>query len=394
VKIACLGNMNNNFFALARHLRDRGFDADLLRFDDEPEHFSPANDTFDREYERYTVRLGWGRLRDVLISARAVRESLSRYDVLIGCGLAPAFAERIGRRLEGFIPYGADLYQLPTYTLRRHLKNAATYLQRRGIRRAGWIVLDNPEYDDFLLRLGVAGEHLRLTVPMIYTPLYNPTTIADVGRASAYHERFLRVREACDLLVFHHARHVWRTVSNPYARKGNDCLIRGFAAVARDHAALKTRLVLFEYGPDVVASKELIQDLGIRDHVVWMPKMARKDIMVGISMADVGVGELTISWVTGGVTFEFLAMAKPLIQYRAARDERQGLYPVLNASSAEDVARQLERVIRDPDGARALGAEGMRWHQAEAVERPLAAFEARIARGDQPARTSAALSSR
>ena len=34
-KVALLGNMNNNHFSLARYLRDRGAEADLLLFDSE-----------------------------------------------------------------------------------------------------------------------------------------------------------------------------------------------------------------------------------------------------------------------------------------------------------------------------------------------------------------------
>ena len=51
MKIAILGNMNNNGFSLMRHLRDLGEEADLLLFEDDgtgpSSHFSIKTDTWD-----------------------------------------------------------------------------------------------------------------------------------------------------------------------------------------------------------------------------------------------------------------------------------------------------------------------------------------------------------
>ena len=50
MKIAILGNMNNNGFALMRYLRDLGADAHLVLFANDGtgslSHFVPNNDTF------------------------------------------------------------------------------------------------------------------------------------------------------------------------------------------------------------------------------------------------------------------------------------------------------------------------------------------------------------
>ena len=48
-RIACVGNMNNNMFSIMRHLRSRGYNADLI-CSNETEHFSPDADTFDKTY--------------------------------------------------------------------------------------------------------------------------------------------------------------------------------------------------------------------------------------------------------------------------------------------------------------------------------------------------------
>ena len=60
MKIALLGNMNNNHFAIARYLRDQGFDAHVLLFDDEYNHFLPSCDTYSLDYMSFCHQLSWG----------------------------------------------------------------------------------------------------------------------------------------------------------------------------------------------------------------------------------------------------------------------------------------------------------------------------------------------
>ena len=49
IKIACIGNMNNNMFCLVRYLRDKGYDAHLFLVD-EFDHFLPGSDSYNLEY--------------------------------------------------------------------------------------------------------------------------------------------------------------------------------------------------------------------------------------------------------------------------------------------------------------------------------------------------------
>lgn len=45
-RVALVGNMNNNHFALLRYLRDLGVNATLLMFSNEAAHFYPQQDTW------------------------------------------------------------------------------------------------------------------------------------------------------------------------------------------------------------------------------------------------------------------------------------------------------------------------------------------------------------
>ena len=53
-------------------------------------------------------------LRDFLTFPKEqVKKAVSGYDFIIGCGLAPAYFNKIGNKLDLFIPYGSDLDYQP-----------------------------------------------------------------------------------------------------------------------------------------------------------------------------------------------------------------------------------------------------------------------------------------
>ena len=45
MKIALIGNQNNNFFALLRYFKDLNLDVTLFLFNNEADHFLPVKDT-------------------------------------------------------------------------------------------------------------------------------------------------------------------------------------------------------------------------------------------------------------------------------------------------------------------------------------------------------------
>ena len=138
MKIGLIGNMNNNSFALMRHLRDLGSDAHLLLFandgaEDNNEYFRPDADTW--EYQKWSKFVHQTKIPNAPIAAfnfpfsnvfelsarlkglnnipkldyqvgpvskKIIRRSLESYDRLIGCGISPAALHRVGKRLDYF----------------------------------------------------------------------------------------------------------------------------------------------------------------------------------------------------------------------------------------------------------------------------------------------------
>ncbi len=380
MKVAFIGNTNNHFFAVVRHLRDVGVDAHLLLLGDEAPHFHPSTDTFDLGYQAYTTQLEWGDPMTFSgVPAELVRADLAPYDVLVGCGTSPAFVHAAGRRLDVFLPYGTDILEYPYLRAaapRRRTMGSIWQLplnQRRGIRHARVVAgALAPQFEEHFAKLRVRGRRVITPVPPVYATGFNRDSIARYYGQSNWYAELEGIRRRSRLMIFHHARHVWSGRSAPINNKGNDRLVRGFASFVRSGAADGATLVMLEYGPDVVATRRLVGELGIERNVSWFPLMARKELMVGISLCDIVCGEYENSWNFGGTIIEGIAMAKPLLHFRNdALYPEEDLFPIMNVSSPDDIARALREYVSDPGRFAAMGEAAHTWFREHIVERPV-----------------------
>ncbi|OPY15546.1 MAG: Glycosyl transferases group 1 [Syntrophus sp. PtaB.Bin001] len=378
MKVAFLGNMNNNHFAMARFLRDRGVDAEVLLFDNEIAHFHPLSDTYDLSYMDFCRQLVWGSLGSVLNTPCAqIKEDLASYDILIGCGLAPAWCNRIGFHLDIFVPYGDDLWKETFYRLVNPVRIAQSWMmvhyQRRGIPQSRVFHMDytNDLYESQHRKYKGNSERWFMGLPMVYTGIYNPISVRQLSDRSHWWYEFKRFREQYELMVFLHVRHVWGGSPHDPNQKGIDKLLHGWALFKKKHPAIKAVLVTLEYGKDVHKSKKLIQELGIADSVAWMPMMYRKDLMVGLAMADIACSEFANSWICSGVLYESLAMGKPILAYRnddLYKDYYPEFYPIMNANDPEGIAERLNEYLESPAAFKAMGEQGRQWYEKYIVE--------------------------
>ncbi len=386
-------------FSIARQLRARGHDATLLLMDHERAdwpHFHPSFDTFDLGYQGFTRELSWGNGSAIAShDLGRVRRDMEPYDFVIGCGSAPAYMARIGRTLDVFVPVGYDLCQAPFDRPKldlRSLRSLVEYplAQREGIRGARVVLAaESPEYfDPALERLGYRGRRIFLHPPVLDTDLYSPEKILEYQNRSPWFPLVRELRERCDVLVSSHSRHIWKSVDpgerralerNPRFAKGNDKLVRGVAAARRLHPNVRIGVVCYEYGPDVGATKELAEQLGIAQDVLWLPQSARKDIMVNLSLADLACGELgPLSWLMIGTVAEVLAMGKPLFHRRDDTlfvGRYPELYPHLDVRSFEDVTRGIEGFLAAPERHREMGRKGREWLVEHVTRRGVGALE-------------------
>lgn len=378
--VALLGNMNNNHFATARYLRDRGVDAHVLLFDHEMPHFLPASDTYIEADLDFVRTLTWGSVpRYISTPARKMREDIAPYDVLIGHGLAPAYCHKAGRRLDIFAPFGGDIWAM----LGRAEGNPLRFVkylptmsaQAKGIRasRVFHMAPTNELYEAQWERFRGGPQRWYEGLPVVYDGAYRPDRMALMMERSPAAPGFQRVRESADIMLFLAARHFWKCDPRHPAAKGTHRLIHGIAIFRRRHPDVKIALATLEYGQQVAESKALVRELGLEENVVWFPPMARKDLMVGLGLADIACAEFENSWTTSGVIYEALAMSKPILAYRddSLYSGQRELYGILNAKEPEDIADRIEAYWRAPEKYRVLGSAGREWYLTNVVNAPL-----------------------
>lgn len=386
MKVALLGNMNNNFFTLARYLRDMGYDAHLFMFPYEPAHFHPQTDTFTDDFNTYVHPLTWGNAFDLLTtSAETVKNDIDGFDYYIASGTGPAYMAKAGIPVDLFIPYGSDLYDAPFFKLVRPTKLFHYYVftryQQKGIRTAKCISIpDNSAlFRDKLARIGFTGKRSFAGIPIVYATQFGPKEITQFYERSVHYRAFEKIRKQYDLIVFHHSRHCWKDEPDPVSLKDNDKLFRGLAKTL-ETSDKKIAIITFEYGHDVEASKQLCKSLNIEQHVFWFPLMPRKEIMVGMSLSDIVAGEFRNSWFTYGVVFESMVLEKPVMHYREDSLYKElELYPMIHAKSAEDITRALGHYADHKTELTAVGKAAREWFNRNVLQKSLNEMSAMLA---------------
>lgn len=369
IKVALIDNMNNNFFALARYLRDKNIDAHLFVVPGSSEHFHPQADTHLNVSEvdwihnfpfRSTI-YDW--VRSYFSSAL---ESLNTYDVIIACGMSPAYLFKYGIGVDLFIPYGSDLYSLPfadqktgSFTKDYLLKLVAKW-QTRAI-QASAITITNTShalYKKALDRMGVSAKNI--AVPMLYFEENNESSMWD----------FL---EEHDFIVFNHSRQLW--FSNPDSlpdfeefrgNKRNDKVVRAFAEFLCITKFKKPVLVLFEYGVDVARTKELIAQLKIEGNVRWVPKSPRREILKGLKKADIAVDQLREGLCgIGGTTYEILCSGTVAVSHTqgALADKTHAFYgaPIVDVLSIEELLSVFIDFEHHPEKFAEIAQKSQNW---------------------------------
>lgn len=405
MKIAILGNMNNNGFALMRYFRDLGAEADLLLYANDGRgglsHFAVEADSW--ELERWSGYIHRTKLLNAPISAldfpfgqmlglrslvagagsqrpvtrRAIRRELAGYDAYIVSGIGPALLWRAGIRADIFFPYsvGVEFLKTKEFTskitgMRRLFYPRVVRAQTAGIRAARHVV--NAELGftaEVLAELGV--ENTPLAMPMVY-----PEKMPDQVENPELRE-VLEDIASQEFSVLHHLRLYWQNPGYDAETwaidcKHNDWSIRAFARLVNTYPDRRIRLYILEYGPDVAATRALIAELGITAAVRWIPVSPRRELFLILSRVSACFGEYLSPARTlwGGVGWEALAQGTPLIHgFRFTEGEFDAIYgypepPLVKANTSEEVASQLEELFTNPGARRALSAAATEWfHQ-------------------------------
>jgi glycosyltransferase involved in cell wall biosynthesis len=415
MKIGIIGNVNNNNFSLMRYFRDLGADAHLLLYSNDGSgnmaHFKPSEDTWDlRKWTpyihntkiinaplsalkfpySYLVFLNY--LVKKIFSPKRGNVSLTRpisnyelkkifadYDILIGCGIAPAMLDRVKMSLTIFSPYatGIEYFKNTEFTAQLNSLNSFGALLMRqvqarqisGLKKVKYL-LDSDSGISFeaLKRIGIAPRPL--SIPMVYSGEQLPTE----PPSKILENALLRINNS-EFSVLHHARLCWVRSANftneewLHQGKNSDWLIKAFSLLIKHRQGINPCLFIVEYGPDIEHTKRLVANCGIESYVHWLPIMPRRELMWLISKVSVGVGEFydipRAMW--GGTGWEALASGKPLLQgFNFHDQEFDSIYghpppPMLSVRCEDDVLQQLLFAFDHPEEVVQIGKRARAW---------------------------------
>lgn len=384
-RVALIGNMNNNFFSLLRYLLDRNIDAYLLLFNNELDQFQPESDTwFIEKYKKRIVKINIGNPFSELHKKKKIQKIFSRYDMFIGCGYAPYYASLCKIKLDIFIPYGSDLYELPFNTrFEQQLSKPAkgffkslllytlnlfvSYHQQKGIRDAKFVITTNilPTFRDAIKKLEISV--LDVGVPIVYNEEINCLDKLSLS----FIENIKKISDH-DFVICSQSRQYWYTLIDTAQidnLKRNDLLIKGFAKFLKQTNA-KARLLLFEYGPDVKYSKLLIENEQIKDRVIWFGKTTRKEILYLFSKyVHIGADQF-LSGYFGGTGYEILSQGKPLMTTITLSNNEytvqtgKSFPPIINVSSENEIADKLQYYYYNREKLNDLSKDSLDWFEA------------------------------
>lgn len=147
-----------------------------------------------------------------------------------------------------------------------------------------------------------------------------------------------------------------------WAIKGNDRIIRGFAHFLRS-VGPGPKLLLGAWGQEVERSQAFARELGISDHVTWLPPLPKRLLARYINACDAVLDQFILG-AFGTTTPEAMACAKPVLLFYKSEDHRWCLPedpPVLNVQTEGEIAQALRKLYDDPVWAQQQGQQSLAW---------------------------------
>lgn len=380
MKIGFVGNANNYPFGLARAMRKLGHEVCFVvttdRTLDRPEHrYADVGTPYPEWIEEVELAnpLDWIRPAGHASRKRIVRLMASCRFVIanqLGCSLLPGI-----RRPALSILTGTDLlvYCQPATAsrqaagvvsrnrLRRSVRSWVTHIQyrelirrqRAGIRQSAAVSFFPrgifPAGDDLLDEIGVTASR-RIFVQM--------TDVDDIRQCRPPSNAIPR--------LFCGTRLNWvRPIPeglNEIDYKGADILIRGLGLYFR-RTGRRVDLRLVRKGLDIEQTLGLLDAEGIGDQVTWCDELDQQRFLDECRKADVVIDQLGNS-ICGMVTLDAMALGRPVIGNGRGNEVggRWGLdNPLCQASDAEQVCMQLDRLLADASSRQVVGDDSRRF---------------------------------
>ncbi|MBL7810780.1 MAG: hypothetical protein JNL57_01035 [Bacteroidetes bacterium] len=371
MKIACICNLNHAQFILARYLRDAGHDVTLFLIE-ELTAFAPEKDTIGDIKDIAIRQLPWKHQELNNISKQEIRDHLSGFDRYCCSEFGPAFLFKAGITADLFIPIGTDLAEYPFWKpSKRWPENweidrmQFVLFQKAGIRHSRALFMNKNGdmiLESALNKIQFGGIRFPVSIPYLYMPDYLKAELN-----AELTEIVRKLRSQFSFIAVAHSRCEFLNPESIHY-KGTDILLRGFANWIQKND-VSACLILAEYGTDVTAAKELINDLGIERNICWIPPTPRIQLFPLLKSCDVFIGNLSGPYWSYNTAMEAIAAGLPVIQH--GNENALEAYPYLAAKSEQQLNLQLQKLWDSPETGISMGKEAQNWFSQRAIDLPV-----------------------
>jgi glycosyltransferase involved in cell wall biosynthesis len=293
-----------------------------------------------------------GEWRSVLAVAR-------EYDLIVLCGQYAAFAPLLPREQSYVTFEHATMRYVPSLVTPTHRLIALAYQQ------ADANVITNADCWEAAGMLGIRDKSVFIPHPLD-EQLCSPGDPDEVARQrTGLHERL-----GVDLVFLAPARHCRSEASGS---KRNDRILYAYARYVQDAeraGAPRAALVLCAWGEPahVQESEALVDALGLRGRVLWLPCLPKARLVRWYRVADVVLDQFSETVGSfGAVTAEALACGTPVITYHSheahewCKDVLPDAPPVWNARTGDQVYAGMVALAQHASLRRIMAEHARTW---------------------------------
>ncbi len=383
MKVAFYGNVCNNFYNLAKALRQElQIDAHLyLNHKADIQNRPESDDPHLKDNYPDWIHLSakWDYVPLLSRLDRSFLRELNRYDAVFlsqfGVVLAPFLKTKTL-----FYVTGGDLTQTPFPGKFKHkFKNIAEraiweyigFMQRRGIRKVDRI-LTQPffPFANALKELEIPESHISKS----YFPiLLNTEAVAfDPHGRNRIDDHNRALLDPFSFTILHPSRiNLDQSIAGVHSGqwKGNDNLFRAFAIFLEKYQVKDACIAMPDriFSPDIGKAKTIIRELGIEQNIVWLKPpnpqgFPRNELMHFYSAADIVADEFATGWF-GSIVVEGMACSKPTFCYvdESVMKQLYPWHPIVSAREPEQVAAQIAEFYFDKEKRAQHGALSRKW---------------------------------
>ena len=350
MKVAFVGNQDNNAYRCCVWLRDSGVEAHLymIRQESGPRSRPEAVDVqLEGNYPDWIHQYDdTGRL-SFLRPGRTAGEIEQEFDIVVTSGATGLLAANHFRRVPVVhLTLGSEVNDFPLRLLKLRaggLKwRAAAWLMRRALRRVNRIVTHGfwPELQA-LEAMGLLDKTVIWGIP---EDTRNNRSRVNAELLKQLDDKYSRY----DCVFVWLSRLIFRDPASP-EYKAVEKYLDAFERLALTDKA-NVRAIFGDHGTDAEAFRKLVTEKGLDGHVDWVPHLAFWELLTYCSITNaaiVDVPDMQRGHILGGLVREGLSVSAPVI---AAWDAElvelcygEGC-PVLRAVDAESCYRAMRRV--------------------------------------------------